>query len=177
MKKILYLVIVVILLVRCDKYEMVQYDQGARINFVGDMNWANPGTFKEPYWSDDVELKYSFNFGINKQGEYLRYDTVQVGVKIMGDIANVPRKVALTTKSSEENVVNVLFPDAYYVDADTTSAVFRIVIERPAVRGTECLVELTFDYENSDFEEGLEERQVIELVIQDVVSKESWGGR
>ena len=56
MKKILYLVIVVILLVSCDKYEMVQYDQGARINFVGDMNWANPGTFKEPYWSDDVEL-------------------------------------------------------------------------------------------------------------------------
>ena len=151
MKKILYLVIVVILLVSCDKYEMVQYDQGARINFVGDMNWANPGTFKEPYWSDDVELKYSFNFGINKQGEYLRYDTVQIGVKIMGDIANVPRKVALTTKSSEENVVNVLFPDTYYVDADTTSAAFRIVIERPAVRGTECLVELTFDYENSHF--------------------------
>lgn len=46
MKKILYLVIVVILLVRCDKYEMVQYDQGARINFVGDMNWAIRGLLK-----------------------------------------------------------------------------------------------------------------------------------
>ena len=175
MKKILYMMIVALCFAACEEYEMIQYGKGARINFMGDINWASPGTSSSPLWSDDATLKYTFNFGINAIGENLLYDTLQVGVKIMGDVVSQPRKVTLMAKSSGENILNVIFPDEYYVGADTTAAVFRIVIERPANRGVEYNAELLFNYENSAFEEGSEERQVVQLIISDCVSKELWG--
>ena len=134
MKKILYVMIVALFFTACDEYEMVQYGKGARINFMGDMNWASPGASANPLWSDNAELKYTLNFGINAIGENLLYDTLQIGVKIMGDVASQPRKVTLTAKSSGEKILNVIFLDEYYVGADTTAAAFQIVIERPANR-------------------------------------------
>ena len=54
MKKILYMMIVALCFAACEEYEMIQYGKGARINFMGDINWASPGTSSSPLWSDDA---------------------------------------------------------------------------------------------------------------------------
>lgn len=157
----------------CEEYEMVQYDEGERINFMGDYY---KGKNKEPYWDDDISyMNYENNFGINPLGDSLLMDTVLIGVKISGPITDYPRKVVFTSKAPEQNALEVIFPEEYYVPADKGVAVFRILLKRPATRNTEYVADLTFDYEKSDFKAGTVERQVFKLKAEDSVNLELWG--
>lgn len=157
----------------CEEYEMVHYDEGGKINFMGDRYLAQE---KNPYWDDNPSyLHYEKNFGINPQGDSLLIDTVLIGVKISGAMTDYPRKVVFTTKAPEQNALEVIFPEEYYVPADTGTAVFRILLKRPAARNTEYAADLTFDYEKSDFQAGTVERQVFKLKAEDAVSLKLWG--
>ncbi|WP_280643573.1 DUF4843 domain-containing protein [Butyricimonas virosa] len=98
-----------------------------------------------------------------------------VGVKIMGEIVNYPRKVVLKSEAPAENALEVIFPEEYYVPADTAVATFRVIVKRPATRNITYTTKLMFDYSQSDFEAGTRERQVFNLKAEDKVSMELWG--
>ena len=158
-----------VLLTGCEKDEMVWYGEGGEINFM----WA--------YYVNEIDqdkpeyLHYENNFGINPLGDSLLMDTVLVGVKISGMVTDYPRKVVFTTIAPEENALEVIFPEEYYVPADTGIAVFRILLKRPATRNVEYAAALTFDYEKSDFKAGTVERQLFKLKVQDAVNLSLWG--
>ena len=114
----------------CEKYDMVEFGEGGEINFRG--RYLNGSKY---YWSDDEKyLEWERNFGMNVQGDSLLQDTVIVGVKIMGEIVNYPRKVVLKSEAPAENALEVIFPEEYYVPADTAVATFRVIVKRPATR-------------------------------------------
>ena len=176
MKKIIdSLLFALLLLSSCNEYEMVQYEEGGQINFLADAAWATDYTGKGPVWSESATLLYKFNFGINEQGENLMYDTVMLAVKIMGDVVAHPRRVALAVKPSSTDTFGIIFPEeeGYVVKADTFAATFAIVIKRPALQVSDTAV-LTFDYANSDFTRGFEERQEVKLIIEDIVTEKLW---
>ncbi|MCQ4874672.1 DUF4843 domain-containing protein [Butyricimonas paravirosa] len=170
---ILQLLTMFIFLQSCEEYEMVQYGEGREINFMGDYYL---GKGKKPYWVDEPEyLHYDANFGINPLGDSLLMDTILVGVKISGIVADHPRKVVFTTNVPDKNALEVVYPEEYYVPVDTGVAVFQILLKRPATRGVEYTADLTFDYDKSDFKAGTLERQVFKLKVRDEVSMELWG--
>lgn len=155
----------------CEKYDMVEFGEGGEINFRG--RYLNGSKY---YWSDDEKyLEWEKNFGMNVQGDSLLQDTVIVGVKIMGEIVNYPRKVVLKSEAPAENALEVIFPEEYYVPADTAVATFRVIVKRPATRNITYTTKLMFDYSQSDFEAGTRERQVFNLKAEDKVSMELWG--
>lgn len=174
MKNILYTAVLMLLFLgSCEEYEMVDYGEGGEINFMGDYY---RGERAKPYWVDEVKyLDYEKNFGVNKQGDSLRYDTINIGVKIMGTKTATPRRVVLTTRGPKENALEVIFPEEYYVPADTGVAVFKVVVKRPASRNVVWTTRLVFDYEHSDFRAGTAERQEFLLKAEDKVSLELWG--
>ena len=152
----------------CEKYDMVEFGESGEINFRG--RYLNGSKY---YWSDDEKyLEWEKNFGMNVQGDSLLQDTVIVGVKIMGEIVNYPRKVVLTSEAPAENALEVIFPEEYYVPADTAVAT---IVKRPATRNITYTTKLMFDYSQSDFEAGTQERQVFNLKAEDKVSMELWG--
>lgn len=160
-----------LLLQGCEKYEMVEYGEGGEINFRG--RYLNGSKY---YWSDDEKyLEWKKNFGMDTQGDSLLFDTMIVGVKIMGVTAGHPRKVVLKSNPPKENALEVIFPEEYYVAADTGVAAFEVVVKRPATRSATYTTELVFDYAQSDFKAGTEERQVFKLEAEDRVSLELWG--
>lgn len=157
----------------CQEYDMVQYGEGGQINFMGD---AYYGKRNKPYWSDDTTyMHYEVNFGMNPLGDSLLLDTVIIGVKISGTVADHPRKVVFKTVAPEKNGLEVVFPEEYYVPADTGRASFVILLKRPVTRNVFCSANLTFDYGQSDFSAGTLERQNFRLKAQNTVSLELWG--
>ena len=169
----IFLILALAVLYSCQEYEMVQYGAGQQINFMGDYYL---GQNKEPYWEDDTAyLHYEVNFGINPLGDSLRVDTVLIGVKISGAMVDYPRKVVFKTDAPDENALEVLFPETYYVPADTGQAVFKILLKRPATRNVTYSANLTFDYAQSDFEAGTLERQFFRLMAEDTVNLGLWG--
>lgn len=151
----------------CERYEIIQYGEEGQINFMG----------KDKYgWTDDTAyLHYDRNFAINSQGDSLLVDTVSIGVKISGTMKDYVRKVMFNVEHPGEYALEVMFPEEYYVDADTGTAVFTIFLKRPVKQGKVYTAELIFDYDGSDFEAGTWERQVFRLSAQDSVSLELWG--
>lgn len=157
----------------CEEYKMVEYDEGERINFMGDFYLAEE---EFQWWVDDPGyLHYERNFGINPLGDSLLMDTVLIGVKISGPKTDYPRKVVFMTKAPEQNALEVVFPEEYYVPADTGMVVCRILLKRPATRNEEYSADLTFDYEKSDFQPGAVERQFFKLKAENTVSLALWG--
>lgn len=172
-KRLIECLAVGLLLISCHEYEMVQYGDGGQINFIGDYYL---GQRSQPYWVDDTSyLHYEMNFGMNPQGDSLRFDTVVIGVQISGVPADFRRKVVFKTMNVGENAVEVLYPEEYYMPADTGMTTFKIVLKRPAERNKVYTSFLVFDYEHSDFTAGTLERQKFRLVVQDVVNMELWG--
>lgn len=170
---ILQLLTLFLFLQSCKEYDMIEYGEGGEINFMGDYY---KGQKSKPYWVDDVKyLEYEKNFGINERGDSLLYDTLVVGVKVMGLPATYERKVVLKANPPKENALEVIFPEAYYVPADTIMASFKVVVKRPSEHDVFYTTELVFDYVKSDFSAGTEERQVYKLKAQDKVSLELWG--
>lgn len=161
-----------LLLIACHEYEMVQYGDVSQINFVGDYYL---GQREQPYWVDDTSyLHYKMNFGMNPLGDSLLFDTVVIGVQIGGMPADFQRKVVFKTVNVGENAVEVLYPEEYYMPADTGMATFKIVLKRPAEHNKVYTTFLVFDYDHSDFTTGTLERQRFRLVVQDVVNMELW---
>lgn len=176
MKRAIYLAVIFLTLLffsGCEKSEMISYGEGGEINLMGDYYG---GKNKKPYWVDEAEyLKNEENFGLNKLGEALLADTVLVGVKIMGTMSKEPRKVVFKTNVPEQNGLEVIFPEEYYVPADTGVAIFKIVVKRPATRNVIYTADLIFDYARSDFKPGTKERQIFKLKAEDTVSLKLWG--
>lgn len=177
MKRIVYTLAVALLLFgSCHKYEMIKFGDNEGINFLADLRWTT-SDYKNPTWTTTASyLTYSVNFGINEEGENKLVDTLEIGVNIMGLVTSYDRKVALTTDGPDENALEVeLIPtEKYIVPADTLLNSFKIIIKRPAKRGVEYKTNLIFDYENSDFSAGTDERQVLALSAQDSVSMDLW---
>lgn len=165
---ILQLITLFVFLQGCDKYEMIKYDVGDRVNFMGFDERGNA-------WDDVAYLKWDGNFGVNSQGDSLKIDTVKIGVKISGEMADHPRKVAFKVKNISEERIDVILRDDYVIPADTGIASFQIYVKRPVKRDVEYKAELLFDYENSDFGAGTSERQAFSLTCQDKVTMEAWG--
>ena len=176
MKKIIYVIVVswvTLFWQACEKYEMVQYGEGGEINFMGDYY---RGQKTKPWWVDEVQyLNYEKNFGLNTLGDSLIFDTLQIGVKVMGIPVNHPRKVVFTTRAPKQHALEVIFPEEYYVPADTGVAVFKVLVKRPAERNAVYTADLVFDYARSDFKAGTDERQVFPLKARDEVTMELWG--
>ena len=166
--KILMIGVLTVLLSGCSEYEMIKYDSGGCINFMG---------FDERgYAYDDVKyLNWERNFGINSQGDSLLVDTIRVGVKISGELASYPRKVALKVKNVSEEGLEFIFRDDYVVPADTGRTEFQVYVKRPVQRNKEYKAELMFDYENSDFKAGTLERQSFKITCLDKITMELWG--
>lgn len=165
---ILQLVVLFVFLQGCDKYEMIKYNVGDRLNFMGFDEWG--------YSRDGITyLNWEKNFGINSQGDSLLIDTVKIGVKLSGEVVNYPRKITFKIANEVEESIEVLFRDDYVIPADTGMASFQIYVKRPVKRNQEYKAKLMFDYENCDFEPGTLERQVFNLKCQDKVTMELWG--
>ena len=173
MKRIYVLFLFILSFSACHEYEMIQYGEGGQINFMGDYYL---GQRDEPYWQDDTSyMHYEVNFGINPLGDSLWMDTVVIGVKISGTVTSYPRKVVFKTETSREDALEVVFPEEYYVPADTGAAEFRILLKRPIDRNKVYVANLTFDYSRSDFSAGTIERQYFRLKAEDSVNLELWG--
>lgn len=164
--KYIFFTVIIVWTYSCSEYEMVKYEEDNRINFMG----------KDGYtWSDDTTfLHYNKNFGINTLGDSLLTDTITIGVKINGITKEYPRKVAFKTESSGDYVLEVNFLGEYVMPANSATATFRMVVRRPAIRGTVYSTNLKFDYNQSDFKAGTLERQVFKLAAQDKVNLELW---
>lgn len=155
----------------CEKYEMIDYGEGGEINFM----WVALMADGEYRWNDDEkDLTWTGNFGLNPLGDSLHVDTILVGVKIMGVKTSRPRKVVLKSNVPEERALEVIFPEDYYVPADSAVAYFKVLVKRPPTRDEMYTTTLVFDYAQSDFEAGTEERQVFKLEAEDRVSMELW---
>lgn len=160
-------VTIIVWVCSCQEYKMVEYGEGGQINFMGKNG---------KLWTDDTSFfHYNKNFGINVDGDSLRADTVIIGVKVSGVTTDYPRRVVFKPVSSGEHGVDVAFLDDYYVSADSSVATFSVEIRRPATRGTVYSTNLEFDYDQSDFEAGISERQVFRLTVRDSVSLKLWG--
>lgn len=178
MKRIINITVICFSLVffyGCKEYEMADYGEGGEINFLADEAWAEDYTGKGPSWSGTADLLYKFNFGINELGENLKYDTVLMAVKVMGDAVGQPRRVALAVKPSSMRSFEVIFPseEQYVVQPGTFAAVFAIVIQRPALQISDTAT-LLIDYDKSDFLKGARERQEVKLIVQDLVNQKLW---
>lgn len=170
---ILQLIALFVFLQGCDKYEMIKYDVGDRLNFMGDYYW---GKGEKTYWVDETQYLYhEINFGINSQGDSLLIDTVEVGVKLLGETVNCPRKVALKLENVTGEGIEVLFEDNYVMPADTGMTSFQVYVKRPVKKNQEYKAKLVFDYDQCDFEPGTLERQAFNLTCQDKVTMELWG--
>lgn len=170
MRKTIYIygILVIVLLISCQKYEMPKYEEEGRINFMAYDQWG--------YERDDPSyFTWTKNFGINKLGENLLVDTVKIGVKITGDTVSYPRKVAFKVRDITEEGVKIRFLDNYVVPAGTGKAAVKLIVERPAQRNLVCRSELEFDYEQSDFKRGTVERQIYKFEASDVVNMELLG--
>lgn len=172
---ILQLLTLFVFLQSCEEYQMVQYGEGGEINFMGDYYKGKDDRWG-PVWVDEVAyLNYENNFGLNKLGDSLLMDTILIGVKIMGVPSDHPRKVVFKTNDPKENVLEVVYPEEYFVPADTGRAVFKILLKRPDKRNVVYTTQLTFDYEKSDFKAGTLERQKFDLKAENTVNLELWG--
>ena len=170
MRKILtigLITIIGIVCFSCEKAEMVKYESGDRLNFIGYDDW---GLLKD----DKNLLVWSGNFGINPQGDSLKLDTLKVGVRVSGEAAGIARKLFLKVKNISEEKAEILLRDDYVMPADTGLTEIEVYVKRPARRNTDYEAGLEFDYEKSGFERGTLERQTYVLKFKDVVSKELW---
>ena len=126
---ILQLIALLVFLQGCDKYEMIKYDVGDRLNFMGDYYW---GKGEKTYWVDETQYLYhEIKFGINSQGDRLLINTVEVGVKLLGETVNYPRKVALKLENVTGEGIEVLFEDNYVMPADTGMTSFHVYVKGP----------------------------------------------
>lgn len=144
----------------CSEYQMKTYETNDRINFTATNDYGQETDRKD-------DLVYEKNFGTMPPAQL--YDTVQIEVKVQGNITDYPRKVAFKVEP-ENSGIEVVFPEEYYVPADTFKAAFKVLVKRVELLDTLLEAQLTFDYARSDFQAGTEERQYYALTCYDVIT-------
>ena len=162
MKKIHPILILVagFVLMGCSEFQMKTYETNDRINFTATDEYGRETDKKE-------DLAYEINFGTIPPAQI--YDTVQIEAKVQGNITDYPRKVAFKLQK-ENSGIEVEYPGNYYVPANAYKAAFTVLVRRVQLLDTLLKAQLTFDYANSDFEAGVDERQQFELSCYDVIT-------
>ena len=102
----------------CSEYQMKTYETNDRINFTATNDYGQETDRKD-------DLVYEKNFGTMPSAQL--YDTVQIEVKVQGNITDYPRKVAFKVEQ-ENSGIEVVFPEEYYVPADTFKAAFKVLV-------------------------------------------------
>lgn len=149
-----------ICLIGCSEYQMKIYETNDRINFTATDDYGRETDRKE-------DLVYEKNFGTMASDQL--YDTLHIEVKVQGNITDYPRKVAFKL-ATEDTGIELAFTGSYYVPAHAYKAVFPVLVKRVDLLDSLLEAELTFDYANSDFEAGTEERQFYSLSCYDVIT-------
>ncbi|MEG2277747.1 MAG: hypothetical protein RSC80_07955 [Odoribacter sp.] len=165
-KYLLGLILGVILLSGCHYAEMIEYNDIPRIVFVG--------TDKRGNDSYDVStLHTALNFGLHLKGDSIQCDTIEVKIRLLGDIMENPLKISLNTEPVEKYPEAVMeFLNPYSLKDSAYSATLKVVVNRPAERHKEYKANIVFDFANSDVAMGLDTLQYYAISITDEVTYE-----
>lgn len=157
----LLLVVGLLLNWRCSEYEMIQYSEKNRINFVG-IDKSNQDT------DDPSTLNAEMNFGLHLKGDSVNVDTLLVRVRLQGHLSASPLKIVLKADAVDGfPAAEVIFPEAYQIADSAYRAVLKVVVKRPALRDKEYRANLVFDYDNSDVAIGVDTLKTYRLTVRD----------
>lgn len=156
----------------CSEYEMKTYDLFDRINFISEDAYGYEST-------DPENMVWEKNFGVNPLGDRLKSDTLLVTVKAQGNIADEARRIAFRV-IPEDCGVEIESLGEYVMPAGEYKCTFALLVKRPVLQDTVFEGQLTFDFEHSDFQAGVDEQQYFTLACSDVVNMEvlntyEWG--
>lgn len=161
MRKVIYLLTVILFLCGCHKEEGFHY----RIPLGG-----------LQFDQKSMTLDYDFSFIQNEEGRYLgdsiQFDTLRFAVTLVGYCADHDRPfvldTTLVTGQDSSQVARVTFLPPYRLKAGCYKDTVRVVLHRPAVRG-KYTVGVTFDWDAvpGEFEKGVKEKLVFRINVTD----------
>lgn len=155
-----------ILFAGCEQEEIAYYSlKKEAINFA---SFPQRGDLGMSHEDSPAYLVSTVNMALS--GEFVKVDTLMMRVKSQGEIPDTRRGFSLkvdTVLSGKELHIEGLAN--HFMEAGEYIAEFPIVVHRPQKDST-VRVRLTFDYGQSDFIAGTEERQTFLLDYSDVVN-------
>lgn len=157
----------------CNEAEMVRYENGGQVNLYG---WYYP--HKES-WELDSEafLRKKFNFGVNPKGEKLMYDTLKVGVRLMGMPVDHDRDIIYKLVAETDNVIELetIPEETYFMPAGEAKVTVKYLVKRVATRNEVYKAKWMVDYDRTEFTPGSIEKQAFSLEFSDIVTPEVLG--
>lgn len=162
---LLHVALAVLLLTGCSEYKIKNYDLPDRVNFITEDNYGQESV-------DPEDMVWERNFGVNPLGDRLQVDTLSVWVKAQGNIADRARKVVFKVEP-EGCGIEIEPLGEYVLPAGEYKCAVKLLVKRPVLRDTLLVGKLTFDYERSDFQAGVDEQQYFTLKCSDIVNMET----
>lgn len=148
----------------CHYAEMQEYNDIPRISFVGSDN-RNNDSYEAAY------LKTSLNFAENVKGDTIQCDTLEVIVRILGDLAVQPLELYLSSEAVEgAEQPDFVFFNPYVLKDSAYRAVLKVGVNRPAQRDKTYRGKLVFDFEQSGFAPGLDSLLRYDVTVSDEVT-------
>lgn len=157
-KNILYICLLALLAISCEKKESFLYEETDGLYF------ALPGAAEKPWTSEepdkfDEKIDFAFRKTGQKDGNWmydlyygdsLRTDTMRLLVAVAGKTSEQAREYSLKTLPLADSIetAEIQFFNPYRIEAGQMQDTAIIVINRPAKRG-EFGVKVTFDITNS----------------------------
>lgn len=166
MKKIVYLISVILMITSCTKKESIIYGEMDSLQFAGRNNFNAVYNFATKF--DPASPSWDRYF----YGDSLASDTLIYYVDLLGVPSPDNREYYLTTVTPEgqdpQNVAQIDFLNPYVLDANQTRDTVKIIIRRPKTRGV-FPTAVTFDFEKmrGSFGRGVAEQLEIGLEISD----------
>lgn len=150
----------------CHEAKMIEYSDIPRISFIGSDNRGN-----DSY--EATTLGASTNFGLSLKGDTLQCDTLQVIVRLMGDVAINPLEVYLSSEATgDAEQPEFVFFNPYVIKDSAYRAVLKVGVNRPAERNKEYKANLIFDFDKSDVASGLDSLLRYPVTVTDEVNWE-----
>lgn len=108
-------------------------------------------------------------------GDSLRADTVSVPIRLLGNRADYRREIFFKFQPLEgqdsSRLANVELLSKCVLDSAKAEAKVRIILHRPEERQEDFAIGLTFDYDKMEFEPGVTEKQIYQIVLKDKYTK------
>ncbi|MDL2320090.1 hypothetical protein LJC45_03040 [Alistipes sp. OttesenSCG-928-B03] len=149
----------ILTLAGCKEEEMIDYQIATEgINFCHTLDWVNQNNYPSV-----LTRTYTPNTYSNNSKEVTEVN-VDFSVETMGKAADRERKAVMTAKEITGWQVELPFTEAVFEPGEGMCKITKLPITY-VPRGRMTTWVIVFDYEKSDFERGLEERQERTITI------------
>lgn len=145
----------------CSEYEMKTYELFDRINFIVENEYGESTNPEDMIWEK--------NFGVNPLGDRLKADTLFVMVKAQGNVSDHARKITFKIIPADCGI-EIESLEEYVLPAEKYKSTYALLVKRPSMQDSVLEGKLTFDYEGSDFQAGVDEQQYFILKCSDIVN-------